>query len=216
MNQKKLKLVLLISAAVLAVVGIALLVFGCIYDENVFTKVSIIVVSALSILLGGEIVYLLMLMNDVRPNYFLYDNKLKRNISVQKLTFEDIAVRMNRYFSHYASSEGKIWTDKILEDPALDMADEFKPVVAYKLLYDLAEKDIDAGWSCFELASEKTVEFICRALEINNDNDMANTLRAIKKTNPVNTQYLRTFLVKNRKYLKSRMFRYVYDNIRLF
>ena len=216
MSQKKLKLILFIASVILVVVGVVLLVFGCIYDENIFTKVVMILVSVLSIVLSGELAYLLVLMNDVRPNYFLYDNKIKRNISVQKLTFEDIAVRMNRYFSHYASSEGKIWTDRVLDNPALDMTDEFKPVVAYKLLYDLAEKDVDAGWACFDLASDKTVEFICRALEQNADNDMANTLRSIKHSQPLNTQYLRTFLVKNRKYLKSRMFRYVYDNIRLF
>ena len=123
---------------------------------------------------------------------------------------------MNRFLATYAPTEGKLWTDRALDDPDLTMRDAYKPAVAYKLLYDLAEKDAEQGWKCFELASEETVEFICVALEMNNDLEMANTLRQMKASYPLNLKYVRDYIVKNRAYLKGKLTRYIYDNIQSF
>ena len=123
---------------------------------------------------------------------------------------------MSRYFAGYASSEGKIWTDGILDDEALDMADEFKPIVSYKLLFDLAHMDIESGWKCFELASVQTVDFICNGLEQNGDDEIANNLRLMKTAIPFQIKFVREYIVSNKKYLQGRMFRYVIDNIEKF
>ena len=39
----------------------------------------------------------------------------------------------NLVFMLAQNEDEKMWTDRILDDPALDMGDEFKPLVAYKL-----------------------------------------------------------------------------------
>ena len=96
------------------------------------------------------------------------------------------------------------------------MEDKFKPAVAYKLLYDLAERDAEQGWRCFEVASEETVEFLCASLELNYDTDMARTLRQMKNSQPLNLKYVRDYIVKNKDYLKNKLYHYVYDNIQLF
>ena len=121
--------------------------------------------------------------------------------------------KMNRYLSGFAPSEGKIWTDRVLDNPYLEMEAVYKPLVAYKLLYDLAERDVDAGWKCFDYASDDTVEFLAAALEMNGDTQFAGKLRQFKQSKPVNLKYVRDYVVANQRYLQSKIQRYVVDHI---
>lgn len=217
MNQKTLNLILMIASIAFAVVAVILFIVGIVYDgDHVFTKVMMIVVAVLSLALAAELAYLLWISGDRKPNYFLYDSRIKKNMPVEKLTFQVVNGRMNRFFSNYAPSEGKIWTDGILESPDLDMGDQFKPMVAYKLLYDLAVMDVEKGWRCFEVASVGTVEFVCRSLEMNGDNEVAGNLRMMKNAQPFQIRYVRDYLVSNKGYLQARMFKYVRANIDKF
>ncbi len=216
MNQKRLKLVLAIVGAVALVAAILLFVLSLTVIQNTATRIIMIITAVLFLALSVEVFYLFMLSGDSRANYFLYDSRQGRNISVQKLAFQTINVRMNRFLSGYAASEGRLWTDKILENPYLEMDDAFKPLVAYKLLFDLAEHDSEGGWRCFELASYETIEFLCVALEMGNDDEMAQNLRQMKAATPINLKYVRDYLVRNRQYLKEKMRRYVCDNIQKF
>ena len=216
MEQKKLKLILMIGSAVFAIVGIVLFILGIALDITALPRTFVLISAVLSILLAAEGGYLLFLMQDTKQNYFLYNYQTKRNIPVQKLTFQTVNGRMNRYLSGYASSEGKIWTDRVFDNPYLEMNDNFKPLVAYKLLFDLAEFDSENGWKCFDIASEETVDFICKGLEMNNDGELAKTLRQVKASKPLNLKFVRDYLVKNKKYLQKKMFIYVYDNIQSF
>ncbi len=216
MNQKKLKLILAITSAIALVAAIVLFVLSLTVIHNTVTRVIMIITSVLFLALAVEVFYLFWIAGDTRANYFLYDSRQGRNISVQKLAFQTINVRMNRFLSGYASSEGKLWTDKILDNPYLEMDDAFKPLVAYKLLFDLAEHDSEGGWRCFELASYETVDFLCAALEMGGDDEMAQNLRQMKAAEPINLKYVRDYLVRNRQYLKEKMRRYVCDNIQNF
>lgn len=217
MNQKKLNLILAVASIAFAVLAVVLLIFGILYDgEHLFTKIFMIIVAVLSLALAGELAYLRWISGDSHPNYFLYDSRAKKNIPVQKLTFQAVNNRMNRFFAGYAPSEGKIWTDGILENPYLDMADEFKPVVAYKLLFDLAQMDVEKGWKCFEMASVATVDFVCKGLEQNGETEVAKNLRMMKAAQPFQIKYVRDYLVSNKAYLQSKMFKYVRDNIDKF
>ncbi len=216
MNQKRLKLILAIAGVVALVAAILLFVLSLTVIQNTVTRVIMIVTSVLFLALAVEVFYLFMMAGDSRANYFLYDSRQGRNISVQKLAFQTINVRMNRFLSGYASSEGKLWTDKILDNPYLEMDDAFKPLVAYKLLFDLAEHDSEGGWRCFEMASYETVEFLCAGLEMSGDDEMAQNLRQMKAATPINIKYVRDYLVRNRQYLKEKMRRYVCENIQKF
>lgn len=219
MNQNKLKLVFGALSIFFAVVAIALLLVGILaidVDKAAFVKAIVIIISVLCLVLSAELGYMFFIESDSTPNYFLYNPQTKRNIPVQKMTFQLINSRMNRYLSGFAASEGKLWTDRIFDNPYLEMEEKFRPAVAYKLLYDLAEKDAEQGWKCFEVASNETVEFLCASLELNYDTDMARTLRQMKTSTPLNLKYVRDYVVKNRNYLKSKLCHYIYDNIQLF
>ena len=155
---------------------------------------------------------MLWITGTVKPNYFLYDARTKKNVPLQKLTPQVINNRMNRYFAEFAPSEGKLWTDGILEDPELDMSDAFRPVVSYKLLLDLAVMDQEKGWKCFEIATDATVDFICCGIEMNGEDEIAKNLRLMKAVQPFNVKYVRDYLINNKAYLQAKMFRYVRDN----
>ena len=215
MNQNRLKLILAITSGAALCVALLLFFLG-IFAVSGLTQIAMIIASVLALALALEVLYLFFMSGDARPNYFLYDSRQGRNVSVQKLDSRMVNVKMNRYLSAYAPSEGKLWTDRILDDPYLEMGDEFKPLVAYKLLFDLAEHDSENGWKCFEVASVETVDFLCNALEMNGDQEMAQNLRQMKAASPINLKYIRDYLVRNRQYLKEKMRRYVYDNIQSF
>ncbi len=217
MSQNKLKMIFGIGSIAAAVVAIVLFFVSLFAIEDVaFLEVTLYVSAALCLALAVEFGYMFFVEKDSTPNYFLYHAQSKRNIPVQKLNFQIVNGRMNRYLSGYASSEGKLWTDRVFDNPYLEMESKFKPAVAYKLFYDLAERDAEPGWKCFEIASDETVEFLCVALEQNNDHDMAKTIRMMKKANPINMKQVRDYIVNNRNYLKSKLYRYIYDHIQLF
>lgn len=218
MNQKKLNLILTIAAAVFAVLFVALLVCGLVIDFTyTVTKIMMIVVALVSLALAAELAFLVWFGGKGdKPNYFLYDASTKKNVGVEKLTLQVVSRRMDRYFSEFAPSEGKLWTDGILENPELDMEDAFKPLVAYKLLFDLADRDMEKGWRCFEVASPLTVEFVCASLEMNGENEIAGNLRKMKAVQPFQVKYVRDYLVSNANYLQTKMLMYVRDNIEKF
>jgi hypothetical protein len=207
----------MIAAIFFAVLAVVLLAVGIAYDGNhTFTKITVIVVAILSLALAGELGYMLYKSNSVTPNYFLYDAKAKRNVSVNALNAQMVSTRMNRYFSKLATSEGKLWTEGILEDANCEIEDEFKPLVAYKLLVDLAQMDQESGWKCFETASQGTVGFICDCLELNGEDEIAKNLRMMKAVQPFQVKYVRDYLISNKTYLQTKMLRYVRDNIEKF
>lgn len=217
MSQNKIKMIFgggAIGSAVLAV-GLLLLAL-LVADGWAFMQTMLLIMVGIFLLLAVECGLMFWVEKDDTQNFFLYNAQGKRNIPVQKLTFQIVNGRMNRYLSKYAASEGKLWTDRVFDNPYLEMEEAYKPAVAYKLLYDLAERDADAGWRCFEIASDETVDFLCNALDSNGDADMAKTIRMMKKSKPINMKQVRDYIVNNRNYLKSKLYRYVYDHIQSF
>lgn len=217
MSQGRLKTIFGVGAIVFAILAVVLFLIGILAVENfTFLTVMLCVIAVICLFLAVEFFLMLLAEKDSTPNFFLYNAHSGRNIPVQKLNFQIVNGRMNRYLSGYATSEGKLWTDRVLDNPYLEMEDHYKPAVAYKLLYDLAERDAEPGWKCFEIASDETVDFLCLALEANNDTDMARAIRAMKRAKPINMKQVRDYIVNNRQYLKSKLYRYVYDHIQLF
>ena len=215
MDRNKLKVILGVGTALSLCVGIVLFVLSLALNMHVFPRVMLILVSVVAVALAIELGYFTYLMMDKKPNYFLYNSQIKHNISVQKLTFQTINSRMNRFLSGYASSEGKIWNARVLDNPYLDMPQEFKPLVAYKLLYGLAEKDADAGWECLENASEETLLFIYNGISMNNDKDFAFNFAQLTQR-PMNIKLVRDYLIRNKRYMQGKMTKYVVENIDRF
>ena len=216
MDKKKTDLLLLVSCAFFAILAIVLFVFGIVYNKGPLAKILLFVASFFVLLLAAEIAYLYVLSRNVVPNYFLFNPVLNINMPVSKLTFELIDEKMNNYLSTFAPSEGKIWTEGILEKKASAIKNEFRPLIAYKLLFDMAENDTEAAWKCFVLSTDMTVEFLATSLMQNGDGEMASAIRQLKRAKPINMKQTRDFLVGNKKYIKKKLTRYVVDNISKF
>ncbi len=216
MDRKKLMIILGAATAFFAIVAVVLFVLGLVLELATFPKVLLIIISVLCLVLAGELGYFTYLMVDTKPNYFLYNPSVKRNISVQKLTFAMINSRMNRFLSGYAASEGRLWNDRVLDNPYLDIAPEFKPLVAYKMLYGLAEKDAEPGWKCLENSSEETIKYICDGLVANGDGEFAGYIGSMMSERPANIKLMRDYLIRNKKYMQAKMTKYVVENINLF
>ena len=198
MDKKNLRLIVGISACVAAVLFVFLLVIGILYDGGAFAKTLMIILSVSVLALSLELGYL----------YFPSTN---RNISPKKLTFQLIDTRMNKYLTNFAESEGKIWIDGVFDSP-VEMDDAFKPLVCYKLLFDLAVRDSEIGWRCFEMSSVATVRFIAGGISAAGDVDMAKRLVKLKET----IKAARDFIVKNRRYIQGKMYKYTVSNISKF
>ena len=216
MDRNKLKILLVAATVFFFIVAVVLLVLGMVLEISTLPKVVLIIVALLCLTLSIEFGYFTYLMIDTKPNYFLYNPQTRRNMSVQKLTFQTINARMNRFLSGYASSEGKVWNDRVFDNPYLEMPEEFKPLVAYKLLFGLAEKDSEAGWKCLENASEETVLFLTNGLELNKDSEFAAAFSNLMSQRPINIKVIRDYLVKNKRSIQSKMTKYVIDNISCF
>ena len=216
MDRNKLKIVLGIATALFLIVAVVLFILGLSLDLALLPKIVLIIVSVLALALSVELGYFTYLLVDKQPNYFLYNPHTHRNSSVQNLTFATVNSRMNRFLSKYATSEGRIWNERVLDNPYLDMPEEFKPLVAYKLLFGLAENDAEAGWKCLENASSDTIRFICDGLRAGEDLEFAASIEDIMSRKPVNITVVRDYLVRNKRYVQKRMLRYAVENIEKF
>ena len=216
MEQNKSKLILLGATAASVLFSIGILIFGIVYDGSTFARSMLFAASFVLLLFGVELGYYFLISRNVRPNYFLFNSSFNINIAPEKLTFDIVDKKTNGFLSGFAKSEAKIWTDGVLEQNRSQIAREFRPIIAYKLLFDIAESDSEAAWKCFVLASQKTVDCIAEGVAQNGDAQMAAAIRQLKAANPINMKQTREFLISNKPYIKKKLFSYVRDNIDKF
>ena len=214
MNRKTVKLIIGIAAIASLVISIILFLVAFLAPLKTPSDIIMGIVAGLCLLLAIELGYMFWINKESKANYFLYDSSSKKNVPVQKLTFAVVNARTGRYLSNFAASEGKIWNERVLDSAEIDS--EFKPLVAYKLLFSLADKDVEAGWKCLENASSKTIVFICEALNANSDLEFSNNFGKMMAEKPLNMPMIRDYLVRNKKYMQNRMLKYVVENINLF
>lgn len=217
---KNMSRVLLAVAGVFILGGIfmlALLVPGA---SSGFYKFCLAAVSVFCILIGLCLLAFLYLGRDTDPNFFLYDPKSGRNISEQDLDFDRINSRMGYFMTTLTTSVEKLWTENALNtNPERFGVNEiYRPLAAYKMLYDLAEIDTPEGWRLFLSASPATITTLTDALNRVGENEMSASL--IKAYNSASTVddygWLRDFITGNKPYLSRRMTGYVRKNLEWF
>ena len=216
MDKNKVRLYVLIAATFFLALAVALFAFGVSYSNAGLAKALLFVTAVLVLVFAAELAYLWLLSSDVKPNFFLFNPVINRNSSPQKLTFDEIDRKMNKYLSFFAQSEGRIWTEGVFDTQRIDVEPQFRPAIAYKLLFDLAKFDNEAGWKCFLLCSDATVNFIASSIAKNGDNEMAKTLLRLKAAKPMNLKTVRDYIVGNRGYLRKKLNNYVIENIDKF
>ena len=217
---KNMSRVLLIVAAVLILGGVAMLALLVPAASSTFYTVCLAAISILCVLMGVGLLLALYLGRDNDPNFFLYDTKSARNISESDLTFERINSRMGYFMTTLSTSLERLWADNGLDAPSekFGVNEVYKPLAAYKMIYDLAEIDTPEGWRLFLNAYPATITTLTDALCLNGENDMAQALiHAYNTATSIDDyEWLRDFLKGNIPYIRRRMTVYVRKNMEWF
>ena len=215
--KKKLPLIMAIAAAVCLIGAILILAFPVGFADALYKRVIGTIIAVLMIILSLLIAFYLWLCRDTEPNFFLFDRQKKRNIAVEELNFTIANERLNFLLTAVSQSMEELWTEDVLENELkLGYRKVYRPLIAYKMLYDLADKNIDSYWVYLENASVETVESIAKALEQAGETELVKAFRFIMENYRSEPAKMRNFIVGNLKYLRGRMMYYIKHNIEMF
>jgi len=210
----------LIMAGVAILGGILLFPLVVAQAEAAFVATVSTILAIELILLGVAVLVFTVLSLDGDANFFLYDRKTQRNVSEEDLTFDRINSRMGYYMTMISSSQEQLWTKNVLagENVRFGQNAVYKPLVAYKMLYDLIELDRPETWELFTGADAAVISTLCRVLSSCGEKDMSNTLMdAYEGAESIDDiEWVRDFVMGNAKYIRRRMRDYVLKNIEEF
>ncbi|MBR2020655.1 MAG: hypothetical protein IKA05_09690 [Clostridia bacterium] len=218
MNLKKILPVIVAVVGVLSLVGaLLILILALPKADAAYKRVLEILVSVLMLLLAGLAALYLYITRDSDPNFFLFDRAKKRNMPVENLNFEIVNERMNFYLTRVCESSEQLWRGDVLEsDRKLGFRRVYRPLLAYKMLYDLAEKNEDSYWELLLSASPATLNSLFSALEQGGEREMVKAFRYIVDNYRNNPEKIKDFVCGNMRYVRGRMLGYIKRNIELF
>ena len=213
---KNTAILLVIVILALTVIDGLLLKVG-ITTPQMFKKVCYFICVALIALLIALLCYLMLLSRDKEKNYFLYDRNTGKNILPDQLRFSIINEKMAMYITVNFESSEKLWLSNAWAiGDRFGANGEYRALVAYKMLFDLAEHDQADQWDYFARASQETVSSLCAALARSGDRNFAQKLMYIRQNCGAEIVPLRSLLLGNKKYLANKMVGLVRHNIEWF
>lgn len=219
--KENLLLVMTIIAAALILGGVILIVLGITLAEKTIFKVMFILMPIVMILLGCVMTYFVVMVKDKdnepeEPNLFLYDSESGKNMSEDVLTFDLVNKRMAFFMSRVTSSIRELWTGDVFDnDEAFDGVDELKSLLAYKMIYDLADRDIPALWDLYVGASDELIADISDAIQANGD-EFGKYIVKLHATANGSYEKSKKFFTDNKAYLQNKMLGCAKNNIEKF
>lgn len=220
-NEKKIVLALFVGGAIVLVVGILLLALAVPAVASTFHKVMWSLTAVISMLLGGVLLWLAYLYRDTDANFFRYDPHTGRNIPLKEVDFDRINSRMAAYENRISASYDSLWKGDIFTECDAERfgpEEVYRPLLAYKMLYDLAEIDRDESWELFTGAEPELVNSLADALRDAGEDKMADAVvDAYNRVEDVTEiAWIRDFIKGNQKYIQRRVLHYVHKNDELF
>ena len=215
--KNNLQLILIALCGVLVISGILVIIFGGGGSEG-WLKALFIVFGVVLIILGCSLLFFAAIVStDETANYFLYDNKKKSNVSIEELDFEKINKKMTYVMANLSSSAAKVWTENVFESENEIFENEaYKPLVAYKMLYDLVDRANESVWNLYVLADKAIIASIASALEMNLDGELGKALTFLHENADGSYERTKKFLSDNKRYIENKMLKYVKTNINKF
>lgn len=217
MNWKKWLPVALIVAGAVCLIGAIILFVVAGNSAATYKKVLSVICGILMLILSGLIFLYWWLSRDNDPNFFLFDRKTRRNIPVEKLNSAIVNERMTFFLCNICENESQLWSEDVMEqEKNFGYHGAYKPLVAYKMLYDLSEKEPDSNyWDYLKEASPITINSICQTLEKVGETQFVKAFRYYAETEG-QEEMLKEFLKKNSRYLRSKMLSYAKEHIEWF
>ena len=184
-------------------------------SQNKGLSVFFYVLSAILLATGGVILYLSHRAKDARINYFLYDRQRELFLSKNDLSFDVINEGVELYLSDYVKQVLDLWSEipKSLR-MQLDVDVAFRPLIAYRMMLELSERESEEILSCFQKADDRIIAYLCRAIKEGGDRDMADYVFEMKRH--VDRNRVSAFFRKNRRGFQERMLRYTERRINDF
>ncbi len=207
-NLKKQNVIL----GVVATVALILAIFGviaAILSDSVLTKILIFICSTLLIILALLYIFVILLSRNNVPNFFLYDEKTNRNISIEQLDYESVSSRLDNFIERMGGIDFLIQR-RGLENGNFGIGAILRPVIVYRLLYRSALDD--NVLMLIGTSDDRVFSVIFRCLEEAGDKDMASVVQRYHN-NSVNADNFKRFLINNQKYIQGRTMAYISKNI---
>ena len=203
-----------VAVGVPAVLAIVVFIFGVI-NPNVATKVLLIIAAVLLLALAAVLYMILFTLAQKKSNFFLTDLETGKTVGVDKLNFAMVNSGMNVFLAERIDGEADVITGEILTKHGIfGQNDIYRPLVAYKILFDLSEENTPKAWSSFYAMSENAFSELIEALNTAGDNNMARRLMQLRQMR--DDARLADFIVGNQRYLQRRMLIFVKSNIEMF
>lgn len=215
--KKKVRPYAVIAAAILCL-AFAILLFVFAGKNEITYRVLGIICGVLLLILSALFMLYWYLGRDVEPNFFLFLRREKRNMPVEKLTSVIVNERMTFFMAQICDSPDALWSGDVLENEKnFGYRSVYKPLVAYKMLYDLGEKEPESNyWDYLKNASPETLDILCMTLERSGETQLVKAFRMIREKYPDDDTKMKEFLRKNVPYIRGRMLSYVKKHIELF
>ncbi len=218
MNLKKCIPMIVTVVGVLSLIGAILLFVLAVPNANAaYKQVLEVILACLMLILAAFAGYYLLITRDVDPNFFLFDRAKKRNIPVENLTFTIVNERMTFFLTMVCESVEQLWQENVLEsDRKLGYRRVYRPLLAYKMIYDLADKNLDTYWDAMLNAAPDVLNSLYSALVQGGEQEMVKAFRYIMENYRENPAKIKDFIIGNQKYIRGRMLGYIKRNIELF
>ncbi len=206
-------------AALIASVAVAIVLFAFVVPNSNagYKTVLSVICASLLLVLAAMIVCYLLISRDTEPNFFLFDRAKKKNIAIDKLNFSIVNERMSFFLTLVCEKPEDLWLEGVLDDNRkFGYRGVYKPLVAYKMLYDLGDKDNTAYWEILRNATPETIDSLCTALERGGEQEMVKAFRYIHQNFRDDDKKMRDFVCGNLRYIRGKMLAYVKRHIELF
>ncbi|MBQ3640081.1 MAG: hypothetical protein II955_06135 [Clostridia bacterium] len=217
MSGKKWQTVALFALATLCLVA-AIVLFVVSGHGDGYKKVLGVICGALLLILSVLFLLYWWLSRDTDPNFFLYNRRTKKNMPLDELTPRIVNDRMTYFLAQIAPSPDLLWSGDVLERKNnFGHQYVYRPLVAYKMLYDMGDKEPDSPyWEHLENASPDVIRIICNTLERVGEKQIVRAFLMIYEAEPVPGPQMKDFLRGNVAYFSGKMYSYVKKHIEYF
>ncbi len=220
-KNKKLTQIIPLAIFLIGVFAVLAAIFTLLFSfraDAAYKQTLLRIAGILFLLLSGLSFYYMYVSRETDPNFFLFDQTLRKNIPTDRLTFALVDERMMFYLTLISESDDELWRGDVLARAEETFGREavYRPLVVYKMLYDLTVADDEEHWRLLEEADAPVMRLLVRALRQGNDGELAQALVDLYRQDDDGEENIRDFLKGNQKYLRGRMLRYVKQHIDYF
>lgn len=197
--------------------GIILFIFALV-NHHAPVK-TMLMISAILLLIDAGLVYVYMfVLAEKQRNFFLTDRDTGKTVSIGRLTFESVNDSMNYFMANRIENADEPWVGGMLARRGIFGNDDiFKPLVVYKMFYDLSVSDRYENWQLFFKMPNADFARLLNCLESVGDLNMLRKLTSIRRINDgTEVERLADCIKGNTRYIENQMMEYITNNIELF